>query len=75
MKQKTNMYGYALKILSDAIEMHSDTESIKTIGDIDAYRFANPVNGQILSRYKTMVNLYGIDNADRIMRGLEVRSW
>ena len=48
---------------------------IKTIGDIDTYRWHNPVNGQILSRYKTMVNLYGIANADRMMRELEVRSW
>lgn len=74
--KRVNMYGHALKILSDAIVIRpEDTENIKTIGDIDTYRFANPINGSVLSRYKTMVNLYGIENADRMMRGLEVKSW
>lgn len=50
-------------------------EDIKTIRDIDIYRAQHLVNGQIISRYKTMVNLYGIDNADRMMRELEMRSW
>jgi len=73
---RVNMYGHALKILSDAIVIRpEDTTSIRTIGDIDTYRYANPVNGQIESRYKTMAKLYGIDNADRMMRGLEVKSW
>ncbi len=76
MTRKANMYGHALKILSDAIVMRPEAkEDVMTIGDIDIYRNSHPVNGQILSRYKTMANLYGVDNADRIMRGLEVKSW
>ena len=48
---------------------------IKTISDIDIYRYEHPINGQIVSRYQTLVKLYGQNNADKIMRELEVRSW
>ena len=48
---------------------------IKTIADIDAYRYEHKTDNQINSRYGTMVELYGIDTADNIMRGLEVQSW
>lgn len=77
MKQP-NLYAEGIKILSEYItfgEPRIKPEDIKTIGDIDTYRKQNAVDGQIKSRYSTMVKLYGVDNADRMMRELEVRSW
>lgn len=50
-------------------------QDIRTIGDIDIYRQQHPVNGQIVSRYKTMINLYGEQQANIMMRELEVKSW
>ena len=50
-------------------------QDIRTIGDIDIYRHQQKKNGIVKSRYQTMVDLYGRDNADRMMRELEVRSW
>ncbi len=48
---------------------------VYTINDVDVYRNQHPINGQVLSRYKTMVNLYGSRQADIMMRELEVKSW
>ena len=48
---------------------------LKTIRDIDIYRYQNINNGEIESRYKTMSKLYGENNADRMIRNLEVLSW
>jgi len=48
---------------------------VKTIADADRYRHENPIDGVIQSRYRTMVNLFGETNADRMMRELEVQSW
>ena len=50
-------------------------QDIRTIGDIDIYRHQQKKNGIVKRRYQTMVDLYGRDNADRMMRELEVRSW
>ena len=50
-------------------------KDIKTIGDVDAYRHQHTVNGQTVSRYQTLVSLYGAKEADAVMRNLEVRSW
>jgi hypothetical protein len=48
---------------------------LKTIRDIDIYRYQNVKSGEIESRYKTMAKLYGENNADRMIRNLEVASW
>ncbi len=48
---------------------------IKTIRDVDAFRNSHPVNGQIKSRYATLVDLYGEHNTDKMMRELEIKSW
>jgi len=58
--------------MKNKLNQHRD---IKTVGDIDAYRYSHPVNGVIESRYHTIVKLYSTNDADRIMRGLEVQSW
>lgn len=50
-------------------------KDLKTIADIDTYREEQKINGQTKSRYQTMVDLYGQDKADIMMRELEVRSW
>ncbi len=55
-------------------------QDIKTIGDVDKYRYEHPVNhprfGRIInSRYQTLVDLYGKSKADKIIRELEVKSW
>ena len=74
---KPNLYSEGLKILRDGITIASKLrpEDIKTIGDIDTYRQQNAVNGQVESRYRTMVKLYGVNNADTMIRELEVKSW
>ena len=50
-------------------------EDVTTMADVDTYRFERPKDHQINSRYGTLVELYGRDKADKIMRELEVKSW
>jgi hypothetical protein len=50
-------------------------ENIKTLLDVDAYRYSHIENGCIDSRYHTLVKLYGERIADTMLRELKVRSW
>ena len=71
---KPNVYAEGMKILLEGITKIRK-EDIKTIADIDTYRYQHPVNNSIQSRYGTMKELYGERQADIMMRELEVKAW
>lgn len=72
-------------------EINKAKKTIKTMDDLDTWRinhpklepklnqFGNPHphagEDYIMSRYETMIEIYGKKQADKMMRELEVQSW